>query len=343
MVDSKMVLSQHLPGAGRRIRVLVAHVSPGELPSFIERDVQILSDEFSVRTLRFRGSQDIFQLVREVALHDVVLSWFAWDQAFWGNLVASILGHGSITIAGGFDVVGLPEIGYGNLLNRGSARRTRIALRRGTLVLAVSNSIGRNAAELSGRSNVRVVYHGFEPSRYPFGSNKQKVALTVGDVTESNLQRKGILTFVRAAKYLPDIHFIVVGQLEETALELLKPVPQNVQFLGRVSDDQLLREMMRAQVYVQVSAHEGFGCSLAEAMLCGCIPVVTNRGAIPEVVGDTGTYVPFNDARLTADAIRESMVLNEASRTQARQRIEQLFPLSARRDALVRAVHEAAS
>jgi len=28
--------------------------------------------------------------------------------------------------------------------------------------------------------------------------------------------------------------------------------------------------------------------ALAEAMCCECVPVVTKKGALPEVVGDTG-------------------------------------------------------
>jgi len=60
-------------------------------------------------------------------------------------------------------------------------------------------------------------------------------------------------------------------------------------------------------VYLQVSAHEGFGISLAEAMLCECIPVVTSKGALPEVAGESAFYVPFNDPKDTAKAIQEAL------------------------------------
>lgn len=57
-------------------------------------------------------------------------------------------------------------------------------------------------------------------------------------------------------------------------------------FIGFVQDENLLMYYQRAKVYdVQVSAHEAFGMSLAESMLCECILVVTDRVALPEVVG----------------------------------------------------------
>ena len=95
----------------------------------------------------------------------------------------------------------------------------------------------------------------------------------------------------------------------------------------------MLKYYQRAKVYVQVSAHEGFGCSLAEAMLCECVPVVTNKGAIPEVVGDTGFYVPYGDLKATAEAIKEALKSDRGK--EARERIKRMFPVEKREEKLV--------
>ena len=52
------------------------------------------------------------------------------------------------------------------------------------------------------------------------------------------------------------------------------------------------------------SHHEGFGLPALEAMALG-VPVVTsNRGALPEVVGDAGILVDAEDRGALAAAIR---------------------------------------
>ncbi len=115
--------------------------------------------------------------------------------------------------------------------------------------------------------------------------------------------------------------------------ELRKSGTPNVKYLGHVSDDELMGYFQRARVYVQVSAHEGFGISLAEAMLCECVPVVTRGGAIPEVVGDSGYYVPYNNPKATAEAIEKA--LKSDLGPAARERISNKFPLKKREEMLV--------
>src|SRR5437016_13918040 len=105
-------------------RVLLVHISTSELPSFVQRDVELLGQEFTVTPFFFGGRHHIAKLFSQVARHDLILCWFAWDNAYWATWAGRLLQRPSIVIAGGFDVVALPEVGYGNLLNKGAARRT---------------------------------------------------------------------------------------------------------------------------------------------------------------------------------------------------------------------------
>ena len=116
---------------------------------------------------------------------------------------------------------------------------------------------------------------------------KEKMVVTVGQVTWSNLKRKGLEDFVEVSKYFPEIPFKLVGRWADDSYQHLKRIAgPNVELVGFVSDSDLSDLLSLAKVYVQVSRHEAFGCSLAEAMLHKCIPVVSQAGSVPEVVGD---------------------------------------------------------
>lgn len=60
-----------------------------------------------------------------------------------------------------------------------------------------------------------------------------------------------------------------------------------------VEDDEQLADLYRAaDVYVSPSLYEGFGLPALEALAVGAQVVVTDRGALPEVVGAIGRIVP---------------------------------------------------
>jgi glycosyltransferase involved in cell wall biosynthesis len=74
--------------------------------------------------------------------------------------------------------------------------------------------------------------------------------------------------------------------------------------------------------------------AVAEAMLAGCIPVVTKAGALPEVVGDTGIYINSVNLKELADAIQQALNLINEIRQAVRMRILNNFSLNRRRKAL---------
>ena len=100
------------------------------------------------------------------------------------------------------------------------------------------------------------------------------MALTVGVVHRSNLERKGLRPFVEAARELPEVEFVLAGRWEDRRDRRparAGPLPTSPS-PAILSDDELDRCFRRARAYVQASWHEGFGLAVAEAMLAGCVP-----------------------------------------------------------------------
>ncbi|MHA1664403.1 MAG: hypothetical protein ACTSVW_01050 [Candidatus Njordarchaeales archaeon] len=56
-------------------------------------------------------------------------------------------------------------------------------------------------------------------------------------------------------------------------------------------------------------------------MSCCCVPVVTRRYALPEVVGDTGFYVPYYDPKSTAEAIKKALRSNKGMEAEKESKI----------------------
>jgi glycosyltransferase involved in cell wall biosynthesis len=252
-----------------------------------------------------------------------------------------------VLIFGGFDTAAMPEIGYGS--QRGGVRRRLVSSTAQLATRLITNSdyslgeIDRNVAGVD-PARVTVVHHGV-PDRFPDAATapaRERMALTVGAVYSVNLARKGHGPFIEAARELPDVEFVLAGEWwDETGERLRAEASPNARLTGYLSDDDLDALFRSAGVYVQASLHEGFGLSLAEAMLAGAVPVVTPAGALPEVVGDTGITIAEPTVAAVAAGVREALELGPAAGLAARERIRTEFPYEKRRDGLLQEVERA--
>lgn len=324
------------------MKVLFVHHDLGRR-RFVEDDVKILQKKYNVKEVIIGGRFiNILLAFMDVARSELVFAWFASWHSFFYVLFAKLLRKPSIVVAGGYDVVSMPEIDYG--LMRGGVKKiiAKIVLQAASVIICFSKFSKDEAVKNGGVSEekIKVVYLGVEYEEMENSFTKENLVITVGNVFMGNLKRKGLEGFVRSAEFLPDVQFVLIGKQEDDAIGYLKSIASsNVEFTGFISKKELQEYMERATVYVQVSAHEGFGLAVAEAMSFECVPVVTKAGAIPEIVGDTGIYVPFDKPKEIAEGIREAP-LNRDLGVKARERIIQNFPLEKREKEIYRIIDD---
>jgi glycosyltransferase involved in cell wall biosynthesis len=325
-----------------RRRLLYVH---SRKASFVAIDRDILAERYEVEDLYQPGRlPNPLRVVRGVLRADVVFGWFASWHTFFPITLAWLLRKPSVLIIGGFDTANMPDIGYG--YQQGGIRRAASLwiMRRARRLVTNSeyslSEIERNTPIPPER--VRVVQHGVPD---PFGEDpgaKEREALTVGGIDHTTLVQKGQLPFVEAARFLPDVTFTFAGKwLDDSVEQLRARAGGNVHFTGWLSDDDLHATYRRAAVYVQASRHEGFGLAVAEAMLAGCVPVVMNVTAMPEVVGDAGILIESQEPDEVADGVRRALDLGPAAASRARERILTAFPMERRRDGILQAVEDA--
>ncbi|HEX3804497.1 MAG TPA: glycosyltransferase [Solirubrobacteraceae bacterium] len=302
--------------------------------SFIELDERLLAERFDVHEIYQPGRfTDPRTVVRELLAADVVVGWWASWHTFLPTTLAWLLRKPSLLIVGGFDTAADPEYGYGFQLGGPRAWLSRFTMRRARILMTNSEysrqEIWRNIGIPP--HQVRVVYHGVP--ELASGGEKRPLALTVGIVDRTNLDRKGLRAFVEAAALVPEVEFIVVGRIDADAgAELERRAADNVRLTGWVEDEELAALLDHAAVYVQASKHEGFGVSVAEAMLARCVPVATRAGALPEVVGDTGVLLDDAQPATVALGVREALHLDKGEA--ARRRVLTEFSVEQRRAGL---------
>ena len=264
--------------------------------SWIRNDLEILKKHYDVYEYNYKVNKNI-DLKDVVRRTDFIFIWFASYHAINVVRLGKRYNKKIITVSGGYDVSTISHYGLA------ASFRTRwipkYVLKNSDVVLAFSNSARAEIRSLVGFVDV-VVSFGVDAGRfYPCGV-KENMFLTVAYLDKVSWKRKGIDKFIELAQRFElkgeVTKFIVVGSLSDEIQDKVnelftRGIIPNVDFVGYVSDEELLEYYQKAKVYVQLSEHEGFCSVVAEAMLCNCIPVVSNAGSLPEVVGGKGVMV----------------------------------------------------
>lgn len=327
----------------RRPKIFATYLHPS---SFVIQDFETLEAAFDVHRCAVPRLRRGIPGLGALASADILLCWFGSVRFLPYTLFARLLGKPVIVIAGGYDVAAESSIDYGNM--RGGLTRLfgRLLFRLATLVVAFSEASRRELERNAGvpRARSRLILLGFDverPSEPVASGAKRAMVLSVGIIDETTIYRKGFLTLARMSKLLPDVPVVFVGRHEPAARDKLEEVAgANVRFTGFVSAAELDTLYRDAAVYAQPSVHEGFGCAVAEAMLYDCVPVVSDRGSLPEVVGSCGYFAPPDDPTALADVVRQALTRGVTGDETPRQRIQRLFPVAARRTHLLALIEE---
>ncbi len=137
-------------------------------------------------------------------------------------------------------------------------------------------------------------------SRKKYNSKTVDKYIYVGQLIE----RKNIDTIIKALNIAyPDKQFILniigVGVLEASLKSLAKELElsDNVNFLGRVSREEVINLMMESEIFTMVSKNEAFGLVYLEAMCSGCIVVASKDEGIDGVIinGENGFLCSAGD------------------------------------------------
>jgi glycosyltransferase involved in cell wall biosynthesis len=141
-------------------------------------------------------------------------------------------------------------------------------------------------------------------------------------------RHKNIPVLLRAFRIVREkekgIQLVFAGRRFVEAHELVREawrlgIENSIRDFGMLQDDELVLLYNLASVVVLPSLYEGFGFPALEAMACGTPVIVSDRGSLPEIVGDAAIVVEADRAESFATAL-ERVLVDSDLRNKLRER-----------------------
>ncbi len=257
--------------------------------------------------------------------------WGSFDCYLSTSLMSPVLSRGEVlTIVYDLIPLRLPTLFPEHGMFREQIRRV---CQRSSALIAISECTKQDLIELMDvePERIHVVYPGQNCDAQRLGSDRIAAVLAHHRIDRPYMlyvgslgPHKNVTTLLRAyeqARLAKKVSAALVlaggtewGEETLAVLESLK-VKKDVIVTGFVQDEDLPGLYAGAELFVFPSLYEGFGLPVLEAMAYGKAVVVSNGGAIPEVIGRAGICVDAHDVDELAEAMIQ--VLDHRSRREA--------------------------
>lgn len=327
--------------------------------AFIDRDLEMIRPVAEIKPLEFTQSPvklpfyfilQFFHLLWYLPKTSQYLCFFGGYHSVLPVWFGRIFGKKCTIQAGGTDCINMPEIGYGNFRKKWLRKATVYSFKNCSLILPVAKALVKQDYSYDPHINskqgllnlipdlktpIQVIPNGFDTDfwrdlgkiRKPFSF----ISVATGTSNPSRAIVKGYDLIEKLAALHPDWTFTLLGDSNYFSPN------QNVQVLGKMKPAELLDHYNSHQFYLQLSTSEGFPNALGEAMACGCVPIGSAVGAIPEIIGDTG-IVLHKKSLETLDSELIQITASSKPLTSASNRIRVFFSFSNRKKLLVEAL-----
>ena len=125
--------------------------------------------------------------------------------------------------------------------------------------------------------------------------------------------RKNFKRLIEAFHGIEDCKLFIVGANNRVFTSDSNPLPIGaaVRFLGRVSDDELVRLYHQATCFIFPSIYEGFGLPPIEAMCCSCPVLASDIPVLKEVCAEAAQYFNPYDTKDIRQAIIRFLSLDD--------------------------------
>ena len=328
--------------------------------SFINNDIQFLEKKYTIITqdldwgnalkLPFNLIHQFVFLLMNVNKSKAVIVNFGGYFSLLPTLIGKLFRVKTYIILNGTDCVSFPNYNYGSLRKPILKFFIKNTYKNATKLFPVDKSLifqtytfdenvinktqGLKAFFPNLKTPIKVIPNGFDTQFWKSNKNEKRNGfITVALVNNINtFKLKGIDLILKSAVNFPKENFTIIGISKEITNTL--EVPENVKIIPYLEKEALKKEYQKHLFYVQVSVNEGFGCAISEAMLCGCIPVISNVGALPNLTNNIGFKINKRDIDELITVLKQALIVSSIEKIalseKAIERIYSSFDISIR-------------
>ena len=294
------------------------YVYPTTAP-FIDNDRKLLARHYELVEYRVKLGKNPLRLALELLRYaaflcrwlprvDFVFAWFADYHSLFDAWLAWLWRRPVYRVVGGYEVEYIPRLGYGGLKNPLRAFCVTQAMQTARLLLCVSDHTLHKTLPLITHSRVEVLYNGVDPADFtsaeglPF--DQRSGFLTVGNFDcEQYVLRKGIDRLGQLARALPHETFTIVGVRPWLHSPTMNSLPANVVKRDYIPLAELQAYYQSSRWYLQLSESESFGVAVLEALSLGCVTVISNKAALPEIFAEASVVLDTDNLEANMDEI----------------------------------------
>ncbi|WP_207431188.1 glycosyltransferase family 4 protein [Sabulibacter ruber] len=302
--------------------------------SFVVKDLRLMEQQYEVRHQGFLPAKkwqtplvwlgQFFFLLSHIWQAKALVVMFAGYHSFFPALFGKLARKPCLIVAGGTDCVSFPSIGYGVFTNPILGRFARWSYQLAAHIAPVHEKLvwqdytyqpndflhqGFRFHCPDLKTPHTVVYNGYDASFWqpdPAVVRQPNSFLTVcaGLNMRFTQRLKGVDLILEVAHLVPEATFTIVG------------APDSFKFPNQAANVKLLPKMPLADLkgiysahtfYMQLSMSEGFPNALSESMLCGCVPVVSQVAAMPDLIGSSGFVLKERKVEMLEQVVRQAM------------------------------------